>query len=429
MANQTIARYEIRSEIGSGGMATVYLAYDPGFRRSVAIKIVSNDGQTNDIYRERFKREARLIAKIEHSAIVPVYDYGEYENKLYLVMRYMTGGALSDKIKETRLPLQDIAQMISQIAPALDAVHSQGIVHRDLKPANILLDSFGNPSISDFGIAYFTPVTTDLTGSAIIGTPAYMSPEQVRGDPNVDGRSDIYALGVILFEMLTGHGPFRAKTPLGIALQHLTDSVPSIRLFRPDLPLKVEQIVNKAMAKEREMRYATASELASDLRAIAASFQEDQTALPNPARSLDIREVVTEVDLDGTTVQDVHVAGTTALDFNQPAHADDLLRVDIPRGVSAFRADGVMGNLFTIRSRKAMKEKRENINGEPAKRHSLRWRQTAKFAAAAAVIQAFLTIRGMGIEGFLLWILILFVAYWLLFTFLVWLWRVVTTRS
>ncbi len=296
MAKETIGRYEIQSEIGRGGMATVYLAYDPNFRRQVAIKVVSSDHHENEIFRQRFEREARLIAKIEHPAIVPVYDYGEYDNDLYLVMRYMPGGTLAGKIKKAGLPLREVARIISQIAPALDAVHAQGIVHRDLKPGNILLDNFGNPAISDFGIAHFTSATTDLTGSAIIGTPAYMSPEQVRGE-TLDGRSDIYALGVILFEMLSGRGPFQAKTPLGVALQHLTDPIPSIRLLRVGLPPEVDRMLNKALAKDRDRRYATTSEFALDLQAIAESFHEVEAAVHVPVS----KESVTEMDLSQTT--------------------------------------------------------------------------------------------------------------------------------
>ncbi len=246
------------------------------------------------MYRERFEREAHLIAKIEHPAIVPVYDYGEHENNLYLVMRYMPGGSLADKVKEGVSTLRDASQIISQIAPALDAVHSQGIVHRDLKPGNILFDGFGNPAISDFGIAHFTSATSDLTGSAIIGTPSYMSPEQVRGDANLDGRSDIYALGVILFEMLAGHGPFQSATPLSIAFKHLTDPIPSIRSFRPDLPVEMEGVLNKALAKDREMRYSTASELALDLRTISATFSESEPS--RVIRTADNKDATTEVD-------------------------------------------------------------------------------------------------------------------------------------
>lgn len=268
-------------------MAAVYLAYDPRFRRKVAIKLVSVKLQDNRVFRERFEREAQLIARIEHPAIVPVYDFGEQDDQPYLVMRYMPGGALSDKIKAGPISLKDASHIISQIAPALDAVHAQGIVHRDLKPANILLDAFGNPAISDFGIAHFTQATTDLTGSAIIGTPAYMSPEQIRSDEDLDGRSDIYALGVILFEMLSGSGPFRASTPMSIAMKHLTDSVPSIQSLRPDLPIELEFILNKALAKSRDLRFSTASELALELQAVTARAQLEPPSVGQASLSED----------------------------------------------------------------------------------------------------------------------------------------------
>ncbi|HJR80779.1 MAG TPA: protein kinase [Anaerolineales bacterium] len=298
MVGQTIARYQIQSEIGRGGMAAVYLAHDPNFRRNVAIKVVSVNFQDNFVFKERFEREAHLIARIEHPAIVPVYDFGEQNGQPYLVMRYMPGGSLAAKIKERPFTFREAAQIVSQIAPALDAVHAQGIVHRDLKPGNILFDGFGNPAISDFGIAHFSAATSDLTGSAIIGTPSYMSPEQVRGDEELDGRSDIYALGVILFEMLTGRGPFHASTPMSVALKHLTDPVPSIRLSRPDLPLEVERILDKALAKDREMRYPKATELALDLTSLVNTFPDHITPAPISGRPRRGEEKSTEVDAE-----------------------------------------------------------------------------------------------------------------------------------
>jgi serine/threonine protein kinase len=269
MTKENIGRYEIQSEIGRGGMAVVYLAHDPNFRRNVAVKLVTSLLQEETVIRERFEREAQLIAKIEHPAIVPVYDFGEHDGQPFLVMRYMQGGSLAAQIKQGKRTLQYAAQILSQIAPALDAVHAQGIVHRDLKPGNLLLDGFGNPAISDFGIAHFSSATTDLTGSAVIGTPAYMSPEQVRADVELDGRSDIYALGVILFEMLTGRGPFNANTPISVALKHLSEPIPSIRSIRADLPPEVDDILNTALAKDREMRFSTAAEMARALQSVA----------------------------------------------------------------------------------------------------------------------------------------------------------------
>jgi serine/threonine-protein kinase len=281
-------------------MASVYLAYDPSFRRSVAIKLVSVNLKENPVFRERFEREAQLIARIEHPAIVPVYDFGEQDNQPYLVMRYMPGGALAQKIKDGPLHLGYASQIISQIAPALDAVHSQGIIHRDLKPANILLDAFGNPAISDFGIAHFTLATTDLTGSAIIGTPSYMSPEQVRGDNDLDGRSDIYALGVMLFEMLTGSGPFRAPTPLSVAMKHLTEPIPSILSNRPDLPIEVDHILTQAMAKDRELRYVSASQLALELRGVSDAFKDDGKPILALLKTSPDEGIRTEIDTGET---------------------------------------------------------------------------------------------------------------------------------
>ena len=300
---ETIARYEIRSELGKGGMAAVYLAYDPNFRRNVAVKLISVNLQENPVFRERFQREARLIAQIEHPAIVPVYDFGEEGDQLYLVMRYMAGGTLTEKIKEGKSTLEYAVRILSQIAPALDAVHAQGVVHRDLKPGNILLDNFGNPAISDFGIAFLTAATTDLTGNAVIGTPTYMSPEQVRGEADLDGRSDVYALGVILFEMLTGHGPFNATTPLSAALKHLTDPIPPIRSFRPDMPMEVEYILYKAMAKERDARYASASELALELEQVAKKYKDGNVSSRSTEQLPLGHDAATEVEMDFTVVE------------------------------------------------------------------------------------------------------------------------------
>jgi serine/threonine protein kinase len=327
MTREKIARYEIQSELGRGGMAAVYLAYDPNFRRNVAIKLVSVSFQENLLFRERFEREAQLIAKIEHPAIVPVYDFGEHDNQLYLVMRYMPGGSLASKIKDGALTFRDATQIISQIAPALDAVHAQGIIHRDLKPGNILFDSFSNPMISDFGIAHFTAATSDLTGSAIIGTPSYMSPEQVRGE-DLDGRSDIYSLGVILFEMLAGRGPFYATTPLSVAFKHVTDPVPSIRAFRPDLPIQVEFILNKALAKDREMRYSNASELARELTALLNTFPDNITPAFLPGRIPGRDQASTEVDVDelnSSSAPPLEVPQQSKPDDSQKSLADEAI--------------------------------------------------------------------------------------------------------
>lgn len=270
MIPQQIGRYSIKSEIGRGGMATVYLAQDPRFRRDVALKVMAAGLIDNPTFLVRFEREAQVIASLEHPAIVPVYDFGDEGGAPYLVMRYMPGGSLSDRLRRGPLTFTQAAEIISRLAPALDAVHARSIVHRDLKPGNILFDGYGNAYLSDFGIARLAQSTVTLTGDAIIGTPSYMSPEQVRGEPDIDGRSDIYALGAILFEMLTGKQPYEATTPMGIAMKQITEPVPRIRAINADLPEEIETVIEKAMAKERQKRFASAGEMASLQSSIAS---------------------------------------------------------------------------------------------------------------------------------------------------------------
>jgi serine/threonine-protein kinase len=263
MNPETIGRYEIVSELGRGGMATVYKAHDPRFKRDVAIKLLPIELTHDPSFRTRFDREAQVIAGLEHPGIVPVYDYGEENDQPYIVMRFMPGGSLYDRLASNPLSLAEAARVFNRLAPALDYVHSRGIVHRDLKPANILFDQHGNAYLSDFGIARLTESSVALTGSALIGTPAYMSPEQARGEAALDGRSDIYAMGAILFEMLTGKQPYEATTPMGLALKHITEPVPHIRTIKSDLPNECEAVIARAMAKEREQRFHSANDMAA----------------------------------------------------------------------------------------------------------------------------------------------------------------------
>jgi serine/threonine protein kinase len=283
---EKIGIYEIKSELGRGGMATVYCAYDPRFEREVAVKVLPQELLHADPqFRLRFEREAKIIAQLEHSAVVPVYDVGESEGQPYFVMRYMNGGSLSERIKAGIFTIDEAVQILGAIAPGLDEAHSKGIVHRDIKPSNILFDKRGNPYISDFGIAKLSQAQAgNVTGSAIIGTPAYMAPEQAQGT-EVDGRADIYALGIILFEMLTGKQPYQADTPMAVAIKHITDPVPHIRQSNPKLPEGMEMIIQKAMAKNRNDRFATAVEMVDALREVARNITTKLHTAPVPANN------------------------------------------------------------------------------------------------------------------------------------------------
>lgn len=245
-------------------MAVVYLAFDPYMERRVAIKVLLKDRTYDDSLRSRFKRESRMVASLNHPAIVPVYDFGDEDGQPYLVMRYMEGGSLRERLRDGLPTLKEVATILTQIAPALDTTHSHNIIHRDLKPSNILFDKNKKAYLADFGLAKFAEGTfTTLTRNdgGMVGTPAYMSPEQIRGQAHLDGRTDIYALGVILFEILAGKLPFTANGRLPIALMHLSDPVPAIHAINPSLPKPISKIIIKAMAKSREDRYATASKL------------------------------------------------------------------------------------------------------------------------------------------------------------------------
>jgi len=270
MQPEKIGIYEVKSELGRGGMATVYRAYDPRFEREVAVKVLPSELLHADPqFRLRFEREAKIVAQLEHTAIVPVYDVGEANGQPYFVMRYMNGGSLSERIKAGGLTLDDAARILGAIAPGLDEAHSKNIVHRDIKPSNILFDKRGNPYISDFGIAKLSQAQAgNVTGSAIIGTPAYMAPEQAQGT-EVDGRADIYALGIILFEMLTGKQPYEADTPMAVAIKHITDPVPHIRQTHPQLPEGMDAIIQKAMAKDKSERFSTAVEMTNAILDVA----------------------------------------------------------------------------------------------------------------------------------------------------------------
>ncbi|PWB69498.1 MAG: hypothetical protein C3F07_19875 [Anaerolineales bacterium] len=277
MLAQKFSRYEIQEELGKGGMATVYRAHDPLFEREVALKILKRDLIDDPHFRERFERETKIIAKLEHAAIVPVYDIGRDNDQMFFVMRYMAGGSLAERIQKRSLSLNEIAHILRRIAAALDYAHAKGVIHRDLKPGNILFDEDNNAYISDFGIAKITQTPSKLTSSGIIGTPTYMSPEQAQGE-TVDGRSDVYSLGVILFEMLSGRAPYEATTPLGMAFKHAVDPVPNILKINPNLPAGVDAVLKKVLAKNPDQRYESGTEFAE---AFIMTLPDPLTPAPN----------------------------------------------------------------------------------------------------------------------------------------------------
>jgi serine/threonine-protein kinase len=274
MQRKRIGRYVIKEEIGHGGMSTIYLAHDPRSNRDVAVKILPPYFAHSEQYRERYKREATTIASLEHPAIVPIYDLGEDQGQPYIVMRYMSGGSLADRLKEGATPLNDVKTIVSRIATALDAAHAQGIVHRDIKPDNILYDSYGTVFLTDFGLARLreAPGLQNISDGFIMGTPAYMSPEQIQGQKELDGRSDIYSLAVVLYHMLTGKQPYVGATAASVMMMHLINPVPSVYEKDDSLPPALQSVLNIAMAKEPKDRYQTAGEMAKALEEVIEEY-------------------------------------------------------------------------------------------------------------------------------------------------------------
>lgn len=259
----SIERYQIQSQIGRGGMGIVYRALDPRFNRQVAIKMLPVEVHADSTFRSRFEREARTVAQLGHSAIVPVFDFGEHENQPYLVMAYMGGGSLAERIEQQgQLEADEALEVLRRIASALDVAHQRNIIHRDVKPANILFSDVGECFLTDFGIVKLTEDSAQLTGKNIVGTPHYMAPDMLE-EGGLTPLVDVYALAVTLYEMLTGDKPFRADTPTSVVYAHLAKPIPDIREARPDLPKAVTGVLRKGMAKQREERYQSATELAT----------------------------------------------------------------------------------------------------------------------------------------------------------------------
>ncbi|MCC7360984.1 MAG: protein kinase [Anaerolineales bacterium] len=279
----TLGAYRIISQIGQGGMASVYKAYQPAMDRYVALKVLPRNLAASREFTGRFEHEARLIARLEHAHILPVHDYGTADGYTYLAMRYVEAGTLKDRLQAGPLTPAEIDRYFTQLADALDYAHGLGIIHRDLKPSNALLDKRGNLFLTDFGIAKLLEGSPEFTSTgAMVGTPAYMSPEQAQGH-RVDLRTDIYSLGIVLFEMVTGRVPFEADTPLAVILKHLNAPLPLPSSLKPDVPPDVERVLLKALTKDRDERFATTADfIAAWQQARPAFLNRPAPAAPPP---------------------------------------------------------------------------------------------------------------------------------------------------
>ncbi|HET7511005.1 MAG TPA: serine/threonine-protein kinase, partial [Solirubrobacterales bacterium] len=279
---RTVGRYRILDFLGAGAMGEVYLAEDPQIERRLAIKTVRLVGRPQEIEerKRRLLREARAAGRLLHPNVVTLFDAGEAEGVLYLAFEFVAGTDLAGRLESgPPLSLREVLRIVRQVADALDFAHRQGIVHRDIKPSNILLDSAGRVKVADFGIAKVTGQSTELTvAGSVMGSPQYLSPEQIRGD-DLDGRSDIFSLGVVLYELLSKKRPFDGDTITTLVYQILHHEPPPISALRA-VPERLEGLLRRMLAKSRDERFATAGEVAAEIVAVERELSDETLSAP-----------------------------------------------------------------------------------------------------------------------------------------------------
>jgi serine/threonine protein kinase len=340
LVGKTLGKYEIRELLGKGGMAEVYKAYHPKLERYVTIKVLHSFLAEGEDFLARFEREARAVASLRHPHIQQIHDFDIENDQYYMVMEFVDGGTLQKLMMElaksgTYMPIDQVLSILRQVAEALDYAHQQGIIHRDIKPSNILLDSAGNAFLSDFGIAHMMSGTQFTATGSLIGTPTYMSPEQGRGD-ELTTVSDIYSLGIILFELLTGKVPFTSETtPLAIINKHIHEPPPNPGSLRPDLPAAAEQVVLKTLAKDPKERYQSAGEL---VRALEKALPAEVVAkLDAPARKVkaSVADQPTEL-IETPAAERVHLPTVAMADEMQAGIPD---QAHIPTGTPPLEGE------------------------------------------------------------------------------------------
>ena len=266
---ENVGSYRVMEKLGRGGMATVYKAYHASLDRYVALKVLHPTFLEDPNFLARFQREARLVAKLEHPNIVPVYDFAEHEEQPYLVMKYIEGETLKAHLNRGRLDVDQIWGVVDAIGAGLGYAHKKGILHRDIKPSNVIVANDGKIYLADFGLARIAQsVESTLSLDMVMGTPQYISPEQARGEKNLDNRTDIYSFAVMLYEMVVGQVPFSSDTPFSIIHDHIYSPLPLPHLINPNVPDEVERVLLKALAKEREDRYESVESLGAAFKQV-----------------------------------------------------------------------------------------------------------------------------------------------------------------
>jgi serine/threonine-protein kinase len=319
-------RYQIEELMGQGGMSAVYKANDPNLKRVVAVKLIHEHLSSDPGFVGRFEEEAAAIAQLRHPNIVQVFDFDVEEGTYYMVMEFIPGETLQEQLKrlnevERSMEIEDVVEYLIDICEASDYAHDRGLIHRDIKPANIMLSVQKQAILMDFGIAKILGGQQHTATGAVVGTAQYMSPEQIKGE-QLDRRSDIYSLGVTLFEMVSGRPPYEADSAMTLMMMHINDPVPEVKLLNPDVPPSLIAVINKALAKSRDDRYQTAGEMAAALRGVlgqptevppaaaaASAVVSDATVVEEALPAIEESEAAAP---DATIVEAAVVAGAAA---------------------------------------------------------------------------------------------------------------------
>jgi len=309
LVGQSLGRYRILEQLGEGGMAVVYKAFDTHLKTKVAVKAILPARQQSEKMLVRFEREAKALEQLSHPNIVEVLDYGKKDGIPYLVMELVTGGTLKSRLGKP-LPWQQAVDLLVPIAHALKYAHEHNIIHRDVKPSNILLTQDGRPKLSDFGVAkiLYPEDAVNLTGTnTMIGTPAYMAPEQVNSR-DVDARTDVYALGVVLYEMITGRKPFTANTPVGVLVKSMSEPLPKPSRYVPGLPEAIEEVLLIALAKNPQDRFSNMDVFSAVMERLLAGKKLEIS--PRLGLHLDSEETIDQETFD--TFQPINVQGLSS---------------------------------------------------------------------------------------------------------------------
>jgi len=315
---ENVGPYRLIEKLGKGGMATVYKAYHPSLDRYVAIKALHPAFMEHPGFLDRFEREAKVVAKLEHPNIVPIYDFSEHEDRPYLVLKYVRGETLKARLEKSKLTYKESRHIFRVISSALAYAHQEGVLHRDIKPSNVLMDKNGGIFLADFGLARIAEASqTTLSGQMMMGTPHYISPEQAKGLGDLDSRTDIYSLGVMMYELLVGQVPFQADTPFSVIHDHIYSPLPLPCDMNPDLNEEIQRALLKALAKKREDRYANMQEMTTYfLKAFDSLIQDHPSAGEAPTLTLQADQ--TRTTLEETAAEKTQVETKVLEDVSAP---------------------------------------------------------------------------------------------------------------